>query len=288
MNLRLTVRAKFITCVFMFLAACVFTGHAEENYPQRMISLGPSITKDLYLLGAGDKLIADTTYCVKPPEAERKEKIGTVLEVNVEKVFNLKPDLVLATSLTNPKAKEKLKNLGIRVVTFPAPRDFSSLCSQFLELGKLIGVEEEAEEIVENARNKAASIREKIKNLPKPKVFIQIGARPLFAATGRYFVNDYVEFAGGLNIAKEAREGIYSREQVLKADPDVIIIAAMGSLRAEVEKKAWQNFQTLNAVKFNRIYIIDSDELTSPTPVSFTETLEEFVDILHPGVKCER
>lgn len=282
MNTRLKVGTSAVIGILIFLGAYAFAGHTEESYPKRIVSLGPSITKDLYLLGAGEKLVADTTYCVKPPEAKQKEKIGTVLEVNVEKIFNLNPDLVLATSLTNPKAKEKLNSLGVRVVTFPAPRDFHSLCKQFLELGKLIGKGEEAEKIVKSASDRVELVRERIKDLPRPKVFIQIGAKPLFAATSRYFVNDYVEFAGGLNVAKDAREGIYSREQVLKADPDVIIIAAMGSLRAEAEKKAWQNFKILKAVKFGRIYIMDSDELTSPTPVSFAETLEEFVKILHP------
>jgi iron complex transport system substrate-binding protein len=267
--------------VLVFWCANTLCGEPQENYPQRIISLGPSITKGLYLLGVQDKLIANTAYCISPPEARKKEKIGTAVEVNVEKVFRIEPDLVLATSLTNPKAKEKLKNLGIKVVTFPAPRDFSQMCEQFLELGKLVGKEEEAEKIVKGARYKATSIKKKVKDLPKPKVLVQVGARPLFVATGQYFVNDYIEFAGGINIAKGAKEGIYSREQVLKANPDVIIITTMGIV-AEEEKEVWQKYKTLSAVKNSRIYIIDTDRLTSPTPASFVKTLEEIVHILHP------
>jgi len=268
----------------MLIPCCTNTlcAHAQENYPQRIISLGPSITKGLYLLGVENKLIANTTYCISPPEAKEKEKIGTVVEVNIEKVFRLKPDLVLATSLTNSRAKEKLRNLGINVITFPTPRDFSDLCRQFLELGRLAGKRKKAEEIVKSAKDKVTSIREKVKNLPKPKVFVQVGARPLFTATGNYFVNDYIEFAGGINIAEEAKEGIYSREQVLKANPDVIIITTMGIV-AEEEKEIWQRYKTLSAVKNGRIYIIDTDKITSPTPISFVKTLEEIVSILHPG-----
>ncbi|MEW6095109.1 MAG: ABC transporter substrate-binding protein [bacterium] len=252
--------------------------------PQRIISLGPSITKGLYLLGVEDKLIANTIYCIEPPEAKKKEKIGTVIKINIEKIFNLKPDIVFATSLTDPKAKEKLKNLGIKVITFSTPRDFSSICEQFLELGKLVGKEKEARKIVKSAENKATSIKKKTENLNKPKVLVQVGAKPLFVATGRYFVNDYIEFAGGVNIAKEAGEGIYSREQVLKANPDIIIITTMGIV-GEDEKRTWKKYKTLEAVKNGQIYIIDTDKITSPTPQSFVNTLEEFIHILHPEIK---
>jgi len=252
--------------------------------PQRIISLGPSITKAIYLLGIQDKLIANTVYCINPPPAKEKEKIGTATDVNIEKIFNLKPDLVLATSLTNPKTKEKLKNLGIRVVTFPVPKNFNDLCKQFLELGKLVGKEKEAEKIINNVEKRVTYIKKKVENLYKPKVLLQIGADPLFVATGSYFLNDYIELAGGINIAKESKEGIYSREQVLSANPDVIIITTMGIL-GEEEKKTWEKYKTLNAVKKNKIYIIDSDKISSPTPVSFVDTLEEIVNLLHSKEK---
>lgn len=255
----------------------------QQSHPKRIISLGPSITKALYLLGAENELIADTVYCVYPQGAKDKEKIGTVVEINIEKIFSLKPDLVLATSLTNPKAKEKLKNLGVKIITLPAPKDFSGLCEQFLELGRRTGREDTAEKIVKSAKNKTAFIKEKVKYLPWPKVFVQVGAKPLKAANENYFINDYIKSGGGINIAKYAPEGIYSKEQVLKDNPDIIIITRMG-MASEIERKNWQSFKALNAVKFNRIYIVDTDELTSPTPESFAATLEEIARILHPEI----
>lgn len=273
------IKIRFITCALLFLCSCALA--FSQNYPQRIISLGPSVTKALYLLGAEDKLVANTVYCVSPSEAKNKEKIGTVVEVNIEKIFNFKPDLVLATSLTSPKAKQKLKNLGIEVITHPTPKDFNDLCKRFLELGKLVGKEKEAEKIVRSAKNKAFSIKKKIKGLSEPKVLVQVGTKPLIVATGSYFINDYIELAGGINIAKEEKTGIYSIEQVLKENPDVIVIVIMG-IAGEEEKKIWQKFKTINAVKNNRVNIVDADKVCSPTPVSFVETLEEFVRILYP------
>jgi len=256
------------------------SGFAKENYPQRIISLCPAIVEELYILGVENKLVGCTVYCQRPAQARNKQNVGTAIEVNVEKVISLKPDLVFAVSLTSPKIKEKLKNLGIKVIAFSTPKDFNGICKHFLELGKLVGKVKEAEEIVKSAQNKADSIKQKVKNLYHPKVLVQVGARPLVVATGSYFVNDYIEFAGGINIAKEAKEGIYSREQVLRANPDVIIIVTMGIV-GEEEKEIWKKYKTLNATKNDRIFIVDSYKFCNPTPVSFVETLQEMVKILH-------
>ncbi|MFH1823743.1 MAG: helical backbone metal receptor [Candidatus Firestonebacteria bacterium] len=274
------MKKNIILSVFLIILCGICVA---DILPQRIISLGPSITKGLYLLEVQDKLIANTIYCLSPAGAEKKEKIGTVIDINIEKIFNLKPDLVLATSLTNPKAKEKLKRLEIKVITLSMPENFSDLCKQFLELGRLVGKEKESEKIVKNAEDNVKFIKKKVEILGKPKVLVQVGAKPLFVATGSCFINDYIEIAGGINIAKDAKEGIYSREQVLSANPDVIIITAMG-IAGEEEKKVWEKYKTLSATENNRIYIISTDELTSPTPVSFVKTLEEIVNILHPGV----
>lgn len=275
------VRIKFITCALVLWCTGVLIGYAQQDYPQRIISLGPSITEELYLLGVQDRLIGCTVYCERPKEAETKEKIGTVVKVNVEKIVSLKPDLVLATSLTDPKAAEKMRSLGIRVVCFSHTRNFIEICEQFLELGKIVDKKKEAEEIINGVRGKVDFIKEKVKYLPKPKVFIQVGARPLFTVTKDSFVSDFIEFAGGINIAKDAKTGFYSREEVLRKNPDVIIIVTMGII-GEKEKEIWVKYEALKAVKNNRVYIIDSYKFCSPTPVSFVDTLEEMVKILHP------
>ncbi len=245
---------------------------------KRIISLGPSITEQLYLLAAEDKLVGCTIYCKRPKEAESKEKVGTAIEVNLEKIVTLKPDLVLATSLTSPKVIEKLKALEIKVVSFRTPKSFDEICRQFLNLGELVGEKRKAEKIIEGVKKKVYEIKEKVKVFSKPKVLVQVGTKPLWVATKDSFINDFIEFAGGENIGP-AGSGIYSRERVLKQNPDVIIITTMGIV-GENEKKLWQRYRTINAVKNNRIYIIDSYKLCSPTPVSFIQTLEELAGIL--------
>lgn len=253
---------------------------ANGNFPERIISLGPAITEELYILGAGDRIVGNTVYCKRPIDAQNKEKVGTITEINVEKIVSLRPDLVLAISLTDVKAKEKLENLGLRVVSFPYARNFSELCDEFQKLGEIVGMEKEARYIIAKANDRVGAIRKKAGGLSRAKVFIQIGARPLYTVTKDSFLNDFIDLAGGTNIASNAKSGLYSREMVLKQNPDVIIIATMGIV-GEGEKKDWERFKVLKAVENQRIYIIDSYKFCSPTPISFIKGLEEMFEILH-------
>ncbi len=275
--------------LFLFLAVTFFCFSAKAEgleTPQRIISLGPAITEELYLLGIGDRLVGCTVYCRTPSEAKTKEKVGTVRDVNIEKIVRLKPDLVLTTSVINHNDIEKLKKLRLKTINFSAPRNFLEICDQLLRLGNVTGREKEAADIVKEASSRVSAIEARVGNLPKPKVFVQTGARPLYTANGGSFVHDYIVRAGGINIAAGAcggsDYGTYARERVIKDNPDVILIATMGVV-GEEEKTIWKKFRGLNAVGNNRIYIVDADRLCSPTPLSFAEMLGEITVLLHPG-----
>jgi iron complex transport system substrate-binding protein len=255
--------------------------------PQRVISLGQTITERIYLLGAGDRLIADTVYCVEPEEAKYKEKIGTLLHANLEKIIGLKPDLVIASNLARPKQLRKLKALGINVVQFSYPKSFEEMCQQFLELGEILGEKKKAEEIVQNTKEKVAAIQMKIRGLPKKTVFMQLGIKPLHAVTRESFLNDYIEYGGGINIALNEGRGTYNRENVLRLNPEVIIIATMGSSEGEAsirEKEGWMKYRSIPAVKNQSVYVVDPDQLCSPTPITFVEALREVANLIHPDL----
>ena len=279
-----------------FLTLAVPCGLLADNHyrvvrtppaPERIISLGQTITERIYLLGADSRLIADTIYCVEPEDAKTKEKVGTLLQANMEKIIALKPDLVLASNLARPKQLRKLKDLGIPVVQFFYPKNFSEICRQFLKLGEILGEKERAKEIIKNAKKEVTVIRMKTNDLPKKRVFIQLGVKPLHAVTKESFLNDYIEFSGGINIARNEGSGTYSREKVLKEDPEVIIVSTMGSSEGEVgekEKKAWMKYGSIAAVKNQNIHIVNPDKLCSPTPITFLEALAEITKIIHPNL----
>jgi ABC-type Fe3+-hydroxamate transport system substrate-binding protein len=268
-----------ISAAFLLVLGNVFSS-AQCSTPRRIVSLVPAITEQLYLLGVQDHIVGVTIYCQRPPEAQNKERVGAVVEVNVEKILSLWPDLVIASPLTDHKQIQKLRNVGVRVEVIQPPRDFRELCDGFMNLARWVGQEQEAGEIIKRTEAELAVIKKRIQGLPRPRVFVQIGAKPLVAAGGDSFIDDFVTYAGGMNIARDVKTSVYSREEVLRRNPDIILIATMG-VTGESEKETWLRYTTVNAVKKRGLYLVDSYRFCSPTPLSFVETVAELVRFFH-------
>ncbi len=254
------------------------------TFPQRIVSLGPINTENVFLLGAGDRLVANTSYCVQPAAARDKVKIGSVMQLNIEQILSLQPDLILATGLTSPQQVAQLAASGVRVVHFSQPSNFAAICDQFLELGKVLGLEAKAREIIGQARREVRAIQQRVRDLPARKVFLQVGAQPLFASVEDSFTNDFIVLAGGINIAAGQRDGRYNPEKVTAQNPDVIIIAVMGSeggIGAR-ERDEWLRFEPISAARNRQVFVMDPDLICSPSPMTFVKGLEQIAMLIHP------
>ena len=270
--------AIIILC--LALPACA-EGTQKTARSLRIVSLSPAVTESLYLLGLEKSIIGVTTYCNRPKEAGTKEKVGTVMQPNLEKILKLQPDLVLAMTLTDPKTIQKMKQLGLNVVTFTIADTFSGLCDAFLQMGRVTGRSEEAKRLVGIARSRVDAIKQRTACLSRPGVLVQIGSKPFFVATRDVFMNDFIEFAGAVNLFRDVASGSVGREEAVLRDPDVILIVTMG-LSGRNERLAWRKFPTVKAVKNGRVYLMDSDDVCSPTPVSFARSLGDIAALLHP------
>ena len=283
--------SRFLLCLLLVVAAGLFPALAfsedGQQYPQRIVSLGPINTENVFLLGAGDRLVADTSYCVHPAAARDKVKIGSVMQLNIEQILSLHPDLILATGLTTPQQVAQLSASGVRVVHFPQPSNFATICAQFLELGRLLGLEARAQEIIGEAQGEVQVIQQRVRGLPPKKVFMQVSAHPLFASVASSFTNDFIVLAGGINIAAGQRDGRYNQEKVTAQNPDVIIIAVMGSeggIGAR-EKDEWLRFTPISAVHNKQVFVVDPDLICSPSPRTFVKGLEQIAHLIYPMEK---
>ncbi len=281
----------FFIIVTLFFCIFPLIGQAQENsFPRRIVSLGPINTENIYLLGVEDRLVANTNYCVRPEAAKDKEKIGSVMQVSIEKILSLQPDLILATGLTSPVQLKKLRDLGLRVVRFPQPSSFVEICAQFRRVGKLLGLEERAEQLILDAQRKVEAVAAAVVPLPRRKVFLQIGSAPLFGAATNSFTHDFIALSGGINVIGEQKNGPVSYEKVLVKNPDVIIIAMMGSETgiARDEKKKWHGFPMITAVKNDQVHVVSPDLACSPSPATFAETLSIMAGLIHPELRQKK
>lgn len=264
----------YLISVFFFCSVV-----AVNSQPKSIISLTPSLTKMIYLLEGEDNLIGCTDFC-EPAKADGKEIVASQMSVNIEKIFSMDPDVVITTTLTSSRDIEALNNLGLNVKTFTSPRSFNSLCEQFMEIAELVGREDYGKKIIDREKQRLDSLQQLIPQSKEPRIFMQLGVKPLFSVTRGTFMSDYIKFAGGVNIADGMSKGTITRETVLVRNPDVILIVLMGLVGKE-EKQNWQNYRGLKAAENDKIYLVDADKACSPTPVTFVDTVEEIIKFVY-------
>jgi iron complex transport system substrate-binding protein len=187
----------------------------------------------------------------------------------------------VAGTLTSPEHIATLRRLGIRVDIFDTPNSFAEICEHFVRLGALVDKETKAERIVNESKKRIETVSAKVSARWRetPRMFFQIGANPLFTVLPNTFMDDYITFLGGQNIAQNLRTGIIGREFVIAQNPDFIFIATMGAM-SEEEKNVWQRHSRMNAARNGRIFMIDADIACLPTPITFAQTMEILFELI--------
>lgn len=251
--------------------------------PTRIVSLAPSITETLFALGLGDQLVGDTDYCEYPPEARLKSRVGPVLNPNLEKIVELKPDLVLGSREANRiETADRLERLGIPLYGVTAETVDGTL-SSIEDLGQVLNRKIEARRLVAELRSRISRVEQRVAGRRRPKVLFVVWYRPLTTAGPHTFVADVVRRAGGVSISDDL-SGEWPRlslEEALRRDPDVILFPSAESFAPSPEElmvlPGWKEFR---AVKNHRLHFV-SDSVVRPSP-RLVDALEEVARILHP------
>jgi iron complex transport system substrate-binding protein len=255
-----------------------------ERQPQRIVSLAPSITETLYYLGLGDRVVGVTQFSNYPPEAALKPKVGSYVDLNVEKILTLSPDLVIGTMDGNePDKVYLLEEAGIPAFIIN-PRNVRQAIETMATVGHVCGVPEKGAALSLQLSKRVDDIIKKIKRRKKPLVFLQINLKPIMTVNRNTYIHDLIELAGGENIAKD--EPItyprISLEEVIRRKAEVIIIIIMErDGQFEEAKKEWQRWTTIPAVKNGRVHLVDPDIIDQPSP-RVVEGLEALARLLHP------
>jgi iron complex transport system substrate-binding protein len=270
---------RILLLIFLYLAS-----YCSGLDALRIVSLAPYLTEELVVLNSQDQLVGITTVGKKLLNLKGIETVGDTLNVNIEKILTLKPDLILATPMNKPTTIQKLKELGFKVKMFGMGKDFKDCCQIFRQIGILVGKEEMAKRIINKVKVELLEIEEKLKVFSKPTVFLVIDYKPLITAGGDCYLDEIIKYAGGGNIADRWGRGFFriNLETIIKADPDFII-----SIAEEGSEDVLSQFSNLTAVKENRIYHLDPDPFSRPNPVNFLNAVKLLIEVLHPEFKNE-
>jgi iron complex transport system substrate-binding protein len=260
-----------------------------RGVPQRIVSLAPSNTEILYALGLEDRIVGVTDYCDYPASAADKPKIGGYSTISIEKVLAADPDLVFAALGNTEDVINRLRTLGLTVVSLN-PETINDVLHDVELVGVATGQEEQAEACVKELRARIQAVTEKTEGLAKkPSVAHIVWYDPIWVSGNATFQDEVIRMAGGVN-AFGSVEGwsIISLEEFITTDPEYIIVnSGTGMTEGEGYDAIYDYFmneprmQGLDAVRNGHVSVIDANIIDRGSP-RIVDALEEVAGNLHP------
>lgn len=229
---------------------------------QRIVSLSPHITEQLFAIGAGERIVATVDWSDFPAAAKNIPLLGSSSAINYEVLLRLKPDLVIVWRSGNgEEVVARLKSLGLKVYV-QEPRSIEDIPAELARLGVLTGHEADAETVINNFNGKIASLRKTYSQRQKIRVFQQIWNQPMITLNGEHLVSDIIRLCGGENIFADAPALVVntSLEMVVLKDPQVIVISESDGNPPDWTGD-WQRWPGISAVSNQQIYVINPDLL---------------------------
>ena len=273
-----------------------------DKPPVRVVSAIPSITEHLFTLGLGDRVVGVDKYSNWPPEVLELVEQGKIVVVgepwtlDVEKIASLKPDLVLMCRGVKPQETQfapKLEEMSIKTffLMCDAAKNQYDIYMDIRTLGKVFGVEQRAEVVIESIQQKIDSVTSRLVNVTKKPKVLQLVGPPswgLWSAGGDTFISWLITTAGGTNIASQySGWPRLSPEFILSQDPEIIIIATMNVDPKSLFEEVSQSFLTnTTAWRSGRVYVLtaEADDMISRPGPRIADALAMISQIIHPEV----
>jgi iron complex transport system substrate-binding protein len=243
---------------------------------ERIVSLAPHVTEQLYAAGAGAKVVAASEYSDYPEEAKRLPRVASSGAVNLEMVLALKPDLVVAWRLeATAAALARLESLGLPVF-YSEPRRLAQIPDMIESLGELAGTAAAARPLAASLREELAGLQKRYRDRRPVSVFYQISEQPLMTLGGGHFVSDAIVLCGGRNIFPDTAVMApqVNVESVMAADPEAIVTTN------DLWLAHWRRFAGLRAVQAGNLFTVPVNEMHrhGPRAVGATALLCRHLD----------
>ncbi len=252
-------------------------------HTQRIVSLAPNLTEIVYAVGAGNRLVGDTTYCDYPEEARRVAKVGDTLHPSMERIIALRPQLILVSTASQLETfTDQLQGQCISVYVTD-PHNLEAVFRSITQLGELLDEPLRAGKLVEDLRARANAVEQAVAQQPRLKVFYQLSRAPLYTAGRDSFVTDLIRRAGGESVTADVSGAWprYSDEAALAARPEAIIMASEDAMGTASKTELAEPLKHSPAAQAGRVYTINGNLLSRPGP-RLVDGLEEMAHALHP------
>jgi iron complex transport system substrate-binding protein len=253
---------------------------------ERIVSLAPSMTEIVFALGLQARLAGVTDHCDYPPDALALPRVGGGLTPSLERIVELKPDLVLATTLLNRRETvNSLDRLGVPVFAARDPHTVDDVLLEIAAVADALGASEQGVALVAEMRGRLDALEQALAGRAPRRVLFLVWHDPLITVGRNTFIADALRRAGSVSVIDVEQDWPrISLEEVTRLDPEVLVFASSHSetVRQTFEslaaRPAWQG---LTAVKL-RQYAVISDAVNRPAP-RLLEAIADLARQLHPA-----
>ncbi len=280
MNTKLIVSGRiFLILLFSTMSFCAQSAHGNsisvvddsgqvvvlDKPAQRIITLAPHLTEQVFTAGGGDRIVATVSYSNFPAAAKQLVQIGSYKKISFEMVVGLNPDLILAFGGNGWEMINRLRDLNYTVYV-DEPRELEDVAATLDRLGKLLGTQDVTAKARQQFTNRLLKLQSQYSEAKTLRVFYQVWNKPLVTINGKHLISSVMRLCGGRNIFSDALPMAprISVETVIRRDPHVIVASGHGEQRPEWLDE-WLQWPTITAVAQNHLYFIPPDILQRHT-----------------------
>ena len=233
---------------------------------ERIITLAPNLAELVFAAGAGEQLKAVVEYSNFPAQVKQIPRIGDAFRIDLERIIEREPDLVIAWKSGNPQtALQKLEQLGITVWQIEITRP-EEIADAVENISHAAGTQAIGRAVARQLRSKLADLRHQNAGKAPVDYFYQIAPRPLYTINGQHIISRSLEVCGGVNIFAElpTLAPQISRESVILANPQTMI--APETTGDPPALAVWEDWPRLQAVQNQTMLYLPADEISQATP----------------------
>ena len=257
--------------------------------PSRIISLIPAVTEMLFAIGAGPQVVAVGSFDRYPPDVTKLQRVGALLDPDVERILSLRPDLV-AVYASQSDLRTQLERAKIPVYVY----SHAGLADVFVTLqqvGERVGHARAAADLARSIQSRLDAIRRRVAGRARPRTLVvfdreALTLRGIYASGGVGFIHDMLGAAGGDNVFADVKQQSVqaTTELILTRRADAILELRGDPLTADMKLKemgVWRALASLPAVRNSRVFLLDDQKTVVPGP-RVAEGVDLIAHTLHP------